>query len=105
MRREIFWFSVALLMMVFACKDSGEQATTSDVIDLTGTVLEKSAQFYVIECDVPIHSGVRTCYPINLSDPFRHDHLRVRFSGMIEVDPATQYLYVPLRLSFIQSIH
>jgi hypothetical protein len=97
-------FFVLLLTLVCACKDSGEQPTANDLIGITGTVIAKSSTFYVIQCDVPIHYSERTIYPINLSDPFRQDHLRVRFSGRVEADPLTYYAYLPVRLTFIQSL-
>jgi hypothetical protein len=104
MRTPILIFNLMLMAFVLGCEDSGLQPTTTDVVTSTGTILEKSAQFYVIESDVPNQYGVKTFYPVNLSDSFRHNGLRVLFSGKPEGDPATQYQYLPFRLSFIQSI-
>ncbi len=104
MRTPILIFNLMLMAFVLGCNDSGQQPTVSDVLTSTGTIIEKRAQFYLIESDVPNQYGVKTFYPLNLSDPFRHNGLRVLFSGKTEVDPASQYLYLPFRLSFIQVI-
>jgi hypothetical protein len=104
MSRVVMLPFILSLTLVCACRDSGEQPTDNDLIGINGMVVAKSSDFYVIQCDIPVQYSVKTIYPINLPGSFRMDHLRVRFSGRIEADPLTEYGYLPVRLTFIQSL-
>ena len=95
---------VAMLTILSACRDLGEPPATLDITNATGTVLEASPTFYVIQCDFPLQISTRTFYPTNLPDAFRKNGLRVRFSGKIDSSPGLDYLYLPVRLTFIERL-
>ncbi|MGA3245433.1 MAG: hypothetical protein ABSE41_12510 [Bacteroidota bacterium] len=95
---------VAMLTILSACTDLGEQPVTFDITNATGTVLEASPSFYVIQCDFPLQISAATFYPTNLTDTFRKNGLRVRFSGQIASSPGLDYLYLPVRLTFIERL-
>jgi len=102
MRRSIFSHVLLLLVFVAGCQDLG-QPLTDDMLNYTGTIIEKNTGFYLIESDMPLQQG-KMFYPTNLPESFKRDGLRVRFSGSIDALPGVEYLYPPLKLSSIAVI-
>jgi hypothetical protein len=92
-----------LLIPAAGCTDLGEPPAV-DLVNQTGTIVRDSAQFYLIRCDTQVLKQGTLLFPLNLTDPFKRDGLRIRFSGNLEVDPLTQYLYPPLRLTAIEEL-
>ena len=93
-----------LFMSFLGCEDLGNQPISTDVVNSTGTVVQKSIELYIIDADVPVENGPITYYPTNLSDPFKRHGLRIRFSGKIQSDPPSPYPYTPLTLTYIDSL-
>jgi hypothetical protein len=88
------------MVFVPACEDLGEPST-DDVVDSSGTIIQRSSETFLIQSDAAFQQKGTTFYPLNLPDEFRRDGLRIRFSGKLEVDPTALYLYIPIRLSRI----
>jgi hypothetical protein len=90
------------------CSDSGTPPAPpipDDVVRATGTVLEQSAGYFLLEADSLLgNSQTRIVDPVNLPEAFKIDQLRVRFSGKFEGDPWVQYRFLPLRISFIERL-
>jgi hypothetical protein len=103
MMRARFPLMVVLLMSAVSCRDLGTPSD-NDVINQTGTVIQESAQSYVIRNDAAFQKQGATFYPLNLTEPFKRDGLRIRFSGNIEADPFAQYIYPPLRITAIEEL-
>lgn len=92
-----------LLICVGSCKDLGAPPDV-DLVNQTGTIVQESTQTCLIRCDHQVLKQGTVLSPVNLPDPFKRTGLRIRFSGNIEVDPLTQYLYPPLRLTAIEEL-
>jgi len=90
------------------CSDFGTPPVPpipDDVVRVTGTVLQQSAGYFLLEADSLMGNfQTRIVSPVNLPDTFKIDRLRVRFSGKFEGDPWVQYRFLPFRISFIERL-
>jgi hypothetical protein len=97
-----------IVVSLSGCTDFGVQPippVPDDVVDATGTIVEPSADYFLIKADPTLSKPQGwTFYPLNLPETFKIDSLRVRFSGKVEVLPNAQYLYTPLRISSIKRL-
>jgi hypothetical protein len=98
MRRSHLYLLPIVLTLLAGCKDLGEPSS-DDVINYRGTVSQQSPETFFIESDIAFENHLKTFYPLNLGDTFRRDGLRIRFSGKIEIDPTSEYIVPPIRLS------
>lgn len=93
-----------LLILFLGCSHSGEPSK-DDIVHYTGTIVQKSADLYLIQSDIACGNGITLFYPTNLGNEFKGDSLRVRFSGSFENDPPSPFPYPPLHLSEITVIN
>ena len=94
---------LAAILLFAGCADLG-QAPTDEFINYTGTIADKGDGFFIIQSDLPI-AHINDVYPTNLPPAFKRNGLRVFFSGRIDdISPAAEYMYLPVRLSSIQTI-
>ena len=92
-----------LFVLVIGCSDLGT-SPSDGLVNSTGMIIEQSTQLFLIVSDSPLENNFKTFYPLNLSDSFKHDSLRIRFSGKLQSDPPSPYPYPSLTLTFIESI-
>lgn len=93
-----------LLVLFLGCSHTGEPSK-DDIINFTGTIIQKSADLYLIRSDIAYGNGSTLFYPTNLGNEFKRDSLRVRFSGSFENDLPSPYPYPPLHISEIAVIN
>jgi hypothetical protein len=96
---------LVLVLLVFpaGCGDVGEPST-DDIVNYRGTIIQESAQVFLIESDASSENHLKTFYPLNLPEKYKQDGLRIQFSGKIEIDPTAFYIYPAIRLSRIEQI-
>jgi hypothetical protein len=98
MKASRFSFVLFLFIFTAGCKDLVEPST-DDIVNYSGTIIQETAQSFLIESDTAFENHLKTFYPLNLDNAFKTSGLRVRFSGKIETDPTAYYMHPPIRLS------
>ena len=92
-----------LVSLTAGCEDMGTPAT-DDIVNYSGTIIQETAQSFLIESDIPFENYLKTLYPVNLEHAFKKGGLRVRFSGQIETASNASYAYPDIRLSRMELI-
>ena len=104
MKTAILLLTLLVTILVIGCQDA-KQPTENDIQNVTGTIIKKYPNLYLIDADTPIVDYTKIIYPENLADSFKRDSMRVRFSGyIITPPPDPPAMYPIIKLSFIESI-
>jgi hypothetical protein len=103
MKRSKLFVVPLLFVLTAGCKDLGEPST-DDIVNYSGTIIQETAQSFLIESDTAFENHLKTFYPLNLENPFKIGGLRLRFSGKIETAPFAQYAHPNIRLSRMELI-
>jgi hypothetical protein len=101
--KTLLCISVLLLFTLAAACQHSQQPNNDDFQNYAGVVISQSTELYLIRSDIPVQDNMKIFYPENLDDSFKHDSLRVRFSGKITTPPDPPSQYPTVRLSSIEA--